>query len=156
MRPVSSGRSGQQFQNRTEASKANHVASRLAATPQHQSLFEDIAKHISNLLDRNANTTLELREAINEGAAPATKKRKLQNGDAPGHIQPAADLDADSKLVFYIKDVSFSVPQRKKFTLELTEHRYLRTRNQTTKEIEFGIALDQIREFWNRGACGWS
>lgn len=53
----------------------------------------------------------------------------------------------DTSLQFYMQDVSFSIPQRKKFTLELTgESRYLRARNQATKRIEFGVAMGQIRE----------
>jgi hypothetical protein len=58
----------------------------------------------------------------------------MKNGDAP--------------LQFYVQDVSFATPQRKKLTLEITAgHRFLRARNQTTKEIEFGVSMDKIREF---------
>lgn len=47
-----------------------------------------------------------------------------------------------------MQDVSFSTPQRKKLTLEITAgHKYLRARNQATKEIEFGVSMDKIREF---------
>ena len=46
-----------------------------------------------------------------------------------------------------MQDVSFSIPQRKKFTLEITESGCLRARNQGSKEIEFGVPLDRIREF---------
>lgn len=58
------------------------------------------------------------------------------------------DLKADGPLQFYVQDVSFAVPQRKKLTLEMTAAGgYLRARNQTSKEIEFGILVKDIREF---------
>lgn len=77
------------------------------------------------------------------------KRRKLQNGDAAGNVQSPVDVGADTPLQFYMQDVSFAVPQRKKLTLEITAGRgYLRARNQNTKEIEFGVPMDQIREFW--------
>ncbi|BDD60597.1 hypothetical protein MAP00_005714 [Monascus purpureus] len=45
-----------------------------------------------------------------------------------------------------MKDVSFAVPQRKKLTLELTAGRgYLRARNQTSKDVEFGVPIDKIQ-----------
>ena len=53
---------------------------RLGTTPQHQPLFEDLAKYTSNLLARTANTTLPSRPPASDG--PAAKKRKLQNGDS--------------------------------------------------------------------------
>jgi len=89
---------------------------------------------------------LLLAETANEG--PATKRRKLQNGDAIGNIQSVADLNADTSLQFYVQDVSFAIPQRKKLTLEITAGRgSLRARNQNTKEIEFGVPIDQIRKW---------
>ncbi|THC87034.1 hypothetical protein EYZ11_013521 [Aspergillus tanneri] len=49
-------------------------------------------------------------------------------------------------LQFYMQDVSFAIPQRKKLLLEITAGRgYLRARNQTSKEIEFGIPMDKIQ-----------
>lgn len=58
------------------------------------------------------------------------------------------DLKADGPLQFHVQDVSFAVPQRKKLTLEMTAAGgYLRARNQTSKEIEFGILVKDIREF---------
>lgn len=48
--------------------------------------------------------------------------------------------------------MSFSIPQRKKFTLEMTaaerpSERYIRARNQSSKVVEFGIPMERIREF---------
>lgn len=71
------------------------------------------------------------------------KKRKLQNGNATS-AQSSGDLKADTLLQFYMQDVSFAVPQRKKLTLEITAG-FLRARNQTSKEVEFGVHLDNIR-----------
>lgn len=51
-------------------------------------------------------------------------------------------------MQFYAQDISFTIPQRKKLTLEITAgRRYLQARNQATKEIEFGVPMDQIREY---------
>ena len=71
------------------------------------------------------------------------KKRKLQNGNATS-AQSSGDLKSDTSLQFYMQDVSFAVPQRKKLTLEVTAG-FLRARNQTSKEVEFGVPLDNIR-----------
>lgn len=126
--------------------RANHFGSHIASTPQYQPLFEDIARYTSSLLAKNANSTGQPEEILPEG--PAAKRRKLQNGDASGSGQRLVDLSSDRSLQFYMQDVSFSIPQRKKLTLEISrECRYLRARNQATKEIEFGISMDQIREF---------
>lgn len=51
----------------------------------------------------------------------------------------------DAPVQFYVQDISFAMPQRKKLTLEVTAG-YLRTRNQATKEVEFGISMEKIRE----------
>lgn len=119
---------------------------RLGKTPQYKPLFEDLATHTSSLLARTANTTLPSRPPA-EG--PATKKRKLQNGQSGDNGQASVNLkDASAPVLFYVKDVSFATPQRKKLTLEITAgHKYLRARNQTTKEIEFGVSMDQISGF---------
>lgn len=119
----------------------------LGQTPQHKPLLEDIARYTSSLLARTANTTLPSRPPATDG--PAVKKRKLENGDTGATAQASVDLkDGNAPLQFYVQDVSFSTPQRKKLTLEITAgHAYLRARNQATKEIEFGVSMDKIREF---------
>jgi hypothetical protein len=114
-------------------------------TPQHVPLFEDIAKYTSSLLARHANPPSQLVEA-DEG--PAAKKRKLQNGNVEGNTQSTGDVKAEASLQFYMQDVSFAMPQRKKLTLEVTAGRgSLRARNQSSKEVEFGVPLDRIRKF---------
>ncbi|GLA80280.1 hypothetical protein AtubIFM56815_001091 [Aspergillus tubingensis] len=113
----------------------------IAHTPQHGLLFEDIAKYTSSLLARTATAPIRPVEVVTDG--PAMKKRKLQNGNATS-AQSSGDLKADTSLQFYMQDVSFAVPQRKKLTLEITAG-FLRARNQTSKEVEFGVHLDNIQ-----------
>ncbi|KAI9923661.1 hypothetical protein ASPWEDRAFT_38338 [Aspergillus wentii DTO 134E9] len=126
-----------------EPSLKKRVYDAIGTTPQYTPLFEDIARYTSSLLARKPDTSLQPVEATNDG--PAAKKRKIQNGDAPGVAQ-STDLKANKSLQFYMQDVSFAMPQRKKLTLEMTAGRgFLRARNQTSKEVEFGIALDNIR-----------
>jgi hypothetical protein len=113
------------------------------ATPQHGSLFEDIAKYTLNVQLDNVNASKSA-EPTNEG--PVAKKRKLQNGDAEASTEPSAGLTDDAPLKFYIQDLSFSVPMRKKLTLEMTAGGYLRARNQASKQIEFGFHVSKIRK----------
>lgn len=115
------------------------------ASPQHGELFQDIAQYTSTLQSRlqsqsnNNNNVEPIQPAVDQ---PLAKKRKLENG------QTATSVDSkDAPLQFYAQDISFAVPQRKKLTLEITAAGgYLRARNQTTKNIEFGIALQDIGE----------
>ncbi|CAI7633247.1 unnamed protein product [Penicillium bialowiezense] len=128
----------------TEPSLKQRVYDAIGTTPQHAPLFEDIARYTSSLLARTTKTTLPSRPPVDE---PAAKKRKLQNGDSGETAQASVDLkDANAPVQFYVKDVSFATPQRKKLTLEITAgHTYLRARNQATKEIEFGVSMDKIK-----------
>ncbi|CAG8898323.1 unnamed protein product [Penicillium egyptiacum] len=129
----------------TEPLLKKRVYDAIGATPQHKPLLEDLAKYTSSLLARTANTTLPSRPPVVDG--PAAKKRKLQNGDSGETAQASVDLkDSNAPVQYYVQDVSFSTPQRKKLTLEITAgHKYLRARNQATKEIEFGVSMDKIR-----------
>ncbi len=79
---------------------------------------------------------------------PAAKKRKIQNGGPEVTAQAPVDIKGDAPIQFYVQDISFAIPQRKKLMLEVTAgSRYLRARNQATKEVEFGIPMDRIRKF---------
>lgn len=79
---------------------------------------------------------------------PAAKKRKIENGQPQVTVQSSADLkDPNAPVQFYVQDVSFAIPQRKKLMLEITASGGLRARNQATKDIEFGVSMDRIREF---------
>ncbi|KAJ5195076.1 uncharacterized protein N7498_008514 [Penicillium cinerascens] len=109
----------------------------------HAPLFEDLARYTSSLQARTASTTLPIVPPPTDG--PAAKKRKIQNGSSGETAQASVNLK-DAPTQFYVQDISFSMPQRKKLTLEVTAgHRYLRARNQATKEVEFGVSMDQIR-----------
>ncbi|KAH8422883.1 putative negative regulator of DNA transposition (Rtt106) [Aspergillus melleus] len=133
-----------------EPSLKKRVYEAIGTTPQYIPLFEDIARYTSSLLARNTNPIIP--QPVQAAAAavpdgPAAKKRKLEKGDAAtGNAQTPGDLKADLPLQFYMPDVSFAIPQRKKLTLESTAGRgFLRARNQTSKEVEFGVAWDKIQ-----------
>ncbi|KAJ5678674.1 hypothetical protein N7462_006918 [Penicillium macrosclerotiorum] len=130
----------------TEPSLKKRVYDAIGSTPQHTPLFEDLARYTCTLLARTANTaSLPLVPPPSDG--PAAKKRKIQNGDSGETAQASVDVKGvDDAVQFYVQDVSFAMPQRKKLTLEVTAgRRYLRARNQTTKEVEFGVPMDRIR-----------
>ncbi|GKZ28762.1 hypothetical protein AbraIFM66950_000117 [Aspergillus brasiliensis] len=124
-----------------EPALKKRVYDAIAHTPQHGLLFEDIAKYTSSLLARTATAPTRPVEVVSDG--PAMKKRKLQNGNTTS-AQFSGDLKTDTSVQFYMQDVSFAVPQRKKLTLEVTAG-FLRARNQTSKEVEFGVPLDNIQ-----------
>jgi hypothetical protein len=105
-------------------------------------LFEDLARYTSSLQARAASTSLPIVPPPTDG--PAAKKRKIQNGSSGETAQASVSLK-DAPVQFYAQDISFTMPQRKKLTLEVTAG-YLRARNQATKEVEFGIPMEQIRE----------
>ncbi|KAJ9197030.1 hypothetical protein DTO164E3_5999 [Paecilomyces variotii] len=126
-----------------DSSLRKRVYDAIKSTPQHAPLFEDIAKYtLNNVRSDNANAS---RTVVVANEEPAPKKRKLQNGDAEASSEPLAGLTEDAPLKFYIQDVSFSVPMRKKLTLEMTAGGYLRARNQTSKQVEFGFHVSKIR-----------
>ncbi|KAJ5172233.1 hypothetical protein N7492_004826 [Penicillium capsulatum] len=129
----------------TEPSLKQRVYDAIGNTPQHTPLFEDLARYTCTLLARPATTSLPLAPAPSDG--PAAKKRKIQNGDSGENVQAPVDLKGgDAPVQFYVQDVSFASPQRKKLTLEITAgQRFLRARNQTTKQVEFGVSMDRIR-----------
>ncbi|KAL4756432.1 putative negative regulator of DNA transposition (Rtt106) [Aspergillus foveolatus] len=117
----------------------------IGSTPHYFSLFEDIARYTSSLRTRNANSVQPIQVIPDE---PVAKKRKLENGTdyGTGGAQSLADLKTHKALQFYMQDVSFAMPQRKKLTLEITAgNEYLRARNQTSKEVEFGVPLDRVQ-----------
>ncbi|KAJ5582807.1 hypothetical protein N7535_001427 [Penicillium sp. DV-2018c] len=113
----------------TDPSLKKRVYDAIDVTPQHRSLFEDIATYTSSLLARTAHTTLPSRSPV--------------VADGPAAKSASSKMEIPGKLRTH---VSFSTPQRKKLQLEITaEHTYLRTRHQTTKNYEFGVSMDKIR-----------
>ncbi|KAJ5123362.1 hypothetical protein N7448_009459 [Penicillium atrosanguineum] len=125
----------------TEPSLKKRVYDAIGHTPQHAPLFEDLARYTSSLQARAASTSLPIVPPPTDG--PAAKKRKIQNGSSVETAQASVSVK-DAPVQFYVQDISFAMPQRKKLTLEVTAG-YLRTRNQATKEVEFGIPMDKIR-----------
>jgi hypothetical protein len=86
---------------------------------------------------------LELRQQANQqGQAepPAAKKRKL-DGDilVNGQARGGNDTLKAPWSGTVLEGVSFSVPQRKKFLLEIAAKQGVRALNPTTKELEFGV-----------------
>ncbi|KKZ66101.1 histone chaperone RTT106 [[Emmonsia] crescens] len=140
------------------------VYSAIASTPEYTSLFEDIAKYTSTLrsgLGGASSASSQLRVAA-AGEGPAAKKRKLINGgvgtgagaSSTNDAALLAGLTADAELQFYVQDLSFAIPQRKKLRLELTrllapsagaKEEYLRARNQASHEVEFGVPMSKIQ-----------
>ncbi|KAJ5083755.1 hypothetical protein N7456_013182 [Penicillium angulare] len=130
----------------TEPSLKKRVYEAIGNTPHHTPLFEDLARYTSSLLARTANTSsLPFVQPPSDG--PAAKKRKVENGQPVAPAQVSVDMkDPNAPLQFYVQDVSFAIPLRKKLMLEVTAGGgYLRGRNQATKEIEFGVPMDRIR-----------
>ncbi|KAH8697171.1 hypothetical protein BGW36DRAFT_427143 [Talaromyces proteolyticus] len=123
-----------------DLSLKKRVYDAINVSPEHGALFQDIAQYTSALQSRlqsqNSNSTQQL-----EADQPLAKKRKLENG------KPGTSVDAkDAPLQFYVQDISFAAPQRKKLTLEMTAAGgYLRARNQTSQSIEFGIPIQDIQ-----------
>ncbi|KAL2828687.1 Rtt106-domain-containing protein [Aspergillus cavernicola] len=136
----------------TEPALKKRVYDAIGTTPQHIPLFEDIARYTSSLLHTrtaNANNVQPV-QVVHDG--PAAKKRKIEDGGGTGtgtgsgSAQSLADLKTHKDLQFYVQDVSFAIPLRKKLTLEITAgNRYLRARNQTSKDVEFGVPFDRIQ-----------
>ncbi|PKY04049.1 Rtt106-domain-containing protein [Aspergillus campestris IBT 28561] len=132
-----------------EPNLKKRVYDAIGATPQYKPLFEDIARYTSSLQARTASAPI-VQPVIETAAAatdsPAAKKRKLQNGDVTGTAQSSVDVKSSAPLQFYMQDVSFAIPQRKKLTLEITAGSgILRARNQASKEVEFGIPMHRIQ-----------
>ena len=137
----------------------------IASTPQHASIFHDIAEYASVLKARAAASQPSAVAAASSSNTshdgPAAKKRKIvANGGAGSGAEGSNasalsnNLKADADLQFYVRDTSFAIPQRKKLQLELTRDsaatagsEYLRARNQASNEVEFGVPTEKIREF---------
>ncbi|EEH18538.1 histone chaperone [Paracoccidioides brasiliensis Pb03] len=149
------------------AALRKRVYSAIASSPEHASLFEDIAKYTCTLRNSSggASTLSSPQLRVAGGDGPAEKKRKLINGGAligeggansTNDATLSAGLTADAELQFYVQDLSFAVPQRKKLRLELTRlassagdssmaTEYLKARNQVSGEVEFGVPLSKIQ-----------
>lgn len=106
-------------------------------------LFVDIARFIQDVCAEGAAHIQA------NGDGPTSKKRKLDlshDSEIQGDGSMYVDWASDSHSV--IKDISFSIPQRKKLTLEIgkREDQGLRARNPPTGEVEFVVSWKDIRE----------
>ncbi|KAJ5894340.1 hypothetical protein N7495_006031 [Penicillium taxi] len=128
----------------TEPALKKRVYDAIGKTPQHAPLFEDLARYTSSLLARTTTTLPLAGPPPSDG--PASKKRKIQNGVSGSNAHVFTDVKAaDVSVEFYVQDISFAMPQRKKLMLEIAGQNLLRAKNQSTKEVEFGVPMDQIR-----------
>ncbi|KAK5054483.1 hypothetical protein LTR84_001374 [Exophiala bonariae] len=86
------------------------------ATPQHDSLFRDIAQYQLSSHNSNGISTSGHEE-------PALKKRKL-NGSLPLNTGDAAANQSQQprEVVLEARDISFSLPQRKKYHLGIAQY----------------------------------
>jgi hypothetical protein len=112
------------------------------ATPLHAPLFEDIANY--HLTSVSAGTVDD---------EPASKRRKLPNGATTLPITPA-QKDQPREVVLEARDISFSLPQRKKLHLGIAQYGNdihgaettfaIFTRNPATNEVDMEVPLAQF------------
>lgn len=108
--------------------------------PKQLTLFRDISTYILN-------------QASQPLAEPASKKRKLEEGNSSNGAQTASAgavslLSAATKAWRQYPAVSFSIPQRKKFTLELVDTKDGGIRAVGADgNVEFGIAWKDVGTF---------
>lgn len=87
------------------------MLTRLAETPGKVALFNEIAAHVHGKLTENGE--------------PDPKRRKVQAGSATNGAtngSSAAGNPADDPILLQVKEISVSVPQRKKFELCFTKN----------------------------------
>lgn len=105
-------------------------------------LFVDLAKFIG---DRSGPTA----EAHANGEGSSPKKRKLDASQGT-EVQGKSFLYEDwhTKTCSSITDMSFSIPQRKKLTLDIgtLKTQGIRARNPSTGAVEFGVSYQDIRK----------
>ncbi|MCJ1364776.1 hypothetical protein MMC16_003893 [Acarospora aff. strigata] len=125
------------FDERPDLKKRTYEA--IAQSPHHTALFNDIATYTQTL--RSSNPI-----SLPNGEPPPSKKRKLDDSSSTNGT-PRASPPEWKKGYYTVPDMSFAVPQRKKFTLEISESPLegLRARNATTGAIEFGLAWKDVQ-----------
>lgn len=105
-------------------------------------LFVDLAKFI----DAHSGQTAE---AHANGDRSSSKKRKLDASQGT-EVQGKTFLHEDwnTKTCSSITELSFSIPQRKKLTLEIgsLKSQGVRARNPSTGAVEFGVSYQDIRK----------
>ncbi|KAI1616660.1 hypothetical protein EDD36DRAFT_142484 [Exophiala viscosa] len=110
------------------------------ATPQYGLLFDDIARyHLKSQANGNSED------------GPASKKRKLANGSLS---VTSTQTNQPREVILEARDISFSLPQRKKLHLGIAQYGTdinastttfaVYTRNPTTNEVETEVPIDQF------------
>lgn len=105
-------------------------------------LFVDLAKFI----DAHSGQTAE---AHANGDASSSKKRKLDASEGTeGQGKSFLHEDWNTKSCSSIPELSFSIPQRKKLTLEIgsLKSQGVRARNPSTGAVAFGVSFQDIRK----------
>lgn len=108
-----------------------------ADTPGRVALFNEITSHVYS--------------QINGGGEPAHKKRRVDIGQANGAVVSNA---ADETVLLEVKEISVSVPQRKKFELCFTDnHLYARAPGTTVPISTITYAWKDIGEYLDTVRC---
>ncbi|ETI22346.1 hypothetical protein G647_06420 [Cladophialophora carrionii CBS 160.54] len=131
------------------SSLRKRVFEAIDATPQHAPLFEDIANyHLTSLAEGGVDDE------------PASKRRKFPNGGGGAAtttttlpITPA-HKDQPREVVLEARDISFSLPQRKKLHLGIAQYGTdinaaetsfaIFTRNPATNEVDMEVPFSQF------------
>ncbi|KIX94512.1 uncharacterized protein Z520_09898 [Fonsecaea multimorphosa CBS 102226] len=134
----------QAFANNSQLRK--RIFDAIDATPQYAPLFEDIASYHLNAHGLNGSAHDE----------PASKKRKLPDGSSLPLAAPAQRGAGGQprEVILEARDISFSLPQRKKLHLGIAQYGTdindagtkfaIYTRNPATNEVDMEVPLDQV------------
>lgn len=118
----------QAFPTTTQKSLNTSVRDVLAKDPKYSTLLQDIGKYIITL------------KPADRSPEPSVKKRKVSNDVSADEAEAPT---FGGKEVLLVKEISFSVPQRKKFTLALTEGGMSAVG--ASGVTEFGVSWDNIK-----------
>jgi hypothetical protein len=94
-----------------------------------------------------------------ETTEPSMKRRKLQNGSA-SLVDGEALSDHQMKVMFEARDLSFSIPMRKKLHLEIAQAisptsghlipiYQARARNPASGELEYKVGMQSFSTKWS-------
>jgi hypothetical protein len=109
--------------------------------PKYKSLFKEIGDYIQSIRNGDGGASL---------AEPTAKKRKLDGSNESVSSSPAASASAPPKpsaddAVLVLEAISFSVPQRKKFSLVISKSGLSAVT--AAGAVEFGVIFDNIGSF---------
>lgn len=119
----------------TQQSELADTPSYPARAPELTSLFHEIAHYVRDLQNTSSEGSRKNQEE------PQHKKRKLEH-------RPNDSAGWDKGSQYTVTDVSFSIPQRKKFTLELEPKVGIRATTSVAGNgsIEFAVNWDSVRD----------